>query len=263
MKLKIVVLAVLAALPTLAQQTPSITQLTNGADATHQVMSGQIGATMMVLGNFLASGNTCATESPLPTSLLGTSVTVGITPAHLLCVAPNMITFEVPPGQAWRGMLLFVTTPYGKSGLLRFSVALMQPTLYEFHPGVGDVMVQNVATGAWVGTGGNPPLAASNSEIYVFGNAFGSVSPVVPDGELFPKNPVIHCNANVTATMNAGTPYEMIPNVEECIGFPGTLNTRVKIRLPAYVPAGYFDLILNVVLDGVTMTTRRFMVQSI
>src|SRR5262245_54469254 len=51
-------------------------------------------------GTQLATGTKSALDQPLPTMLLGSSVTVNGTPAPLFYVSPNQINYLIPPDAA-------------------------------------------------------------------------------------------------------------------------------------------------------------------
>ncbi len=154
------------------------------------------GEWMSIYGTNLASGTTTWTGN-FPTSLGGTSVTIGGNAAYLSFVSPGQINLQVPNVTATGAVPVVVTTALGS--------ATSSVTLAQFGPSfflldakhVAAIILRPDGSGAYgggsydiLGPTGNSlgyrtVAAKAGDVIELYGTGFGPTNPAVPAGQAF------------------------------------------------------------------------------
>jgi len=150
-----------------------------------------------ILGSNLANQTATATTTPLPTTLGGTRVTFGGTPAFLLYVSPKQINVQLPlPGGNTEDPIpVVVTTAAGSSDPIAADINnFSQVGLFTADSsGCGQASALNVsaATGA-VTVNSRTNSASPGDFISLYGTGLYSSRPTipVPDGKPAPPSPL-------------------------------------------------------------------------
>ncbi len=127
-----------------------------------------------------------------PTTLGGTSVTIGGQPAYVDFVSPLQVNVQVPGGVPTGGQSLIVTTAAGSSAPFPVTVNATQPGLLapsNFNVGGTQYVVAQFADGTYVAPPGAIPGVTSQraqpgDTIVIYGVGFGPVTPNIPPGQL-------------------------------------------------------------------------------
>jgi uncharacterized protein (TIGR03437 family) len=98
------------------------------------------GSLASAYGADLASSVAGSTSLPLPTSFGGTSIAIldasgNVTAAPLLYVKPTQVNFEVPPGLAFGGATVTITSGDGTQSAASVQVASVAPGIFELNSG--------------------------------------------------------------------------------------------------------------------------------
>lgn len=194
------------------------------------------GSLFSIFGSDLATASEGAVTTPLPTSLAGTSVTIGGKPAPLVFVSAGQINAQVPY-EVQMGQSVPVVVTVNGQATAPANVAVMQsaPGIFQF--GDKRAVVQN--DDATVNTAQNGAVANSYVVAYLTGG--GEVDNAVPTGSIAGSSPLSRHKGNVTATVN-GTLTE--------IAFAGLTPqfiglTQVNLKVPG-LPAGNYPLVISV-----------------
>jgi uncharacterized protein (TIGR03437 family) len=172
----------------------------------------------------------------LPSSLNGTSVTIGGRPAPLLYVGPGQINAQVPVDLAPGQHPVVVRSVVGPSGSFNVTVASTAPAIF-FSP-VAAVLKNSDFS---LVSASNP--ARSGDVILVYATGLGQTTPAITTGGLVPSGTVAN-TATVTATiggMNAPVTYSIAS-----AGFAGLYQVAVT------VPAGVSGNVPVVISQGTT-----------
>ncbi|HEV2445038.1 MAG TPA: IPT/TIG domain-containing protein, partial [Candidatus Sulfopaludibacter sp.] len=132
-----------------------------------------------------------------PTSLAGTSVTIGGQPAYVEYVSGNHVNVQVPSNVGTGQQPLVVKTAYGSSGSYSVNVNALQPGLWApagFKIGglqfagatFSDGTTFVLPTGAIPGLPSRP--AKAGDIIVLYGIGFGPVNPGTPAGQIAPAS---------------------------------------------------------------------------
>jgi uncharacterized protein (TIGR03437 family) len=132
-----------------------------------------------------------------PTSLDGTSVTIGGQPAFISYISPGQINAQVPTGSGTGAQPLVITTSFGKGPTYSITVngvepGLLAPTSFE----IGSIQyavalfpdnaTYVLPTGAIAGVPSRP--AKAGDTITLYGIGFGAVTPNTPAGQVVETN---------------------------------------------------------------------------
>jgi uncharacterized protein (TIGR03437 family) len=127
-----------------------------------------------------------------PTTLQGTSVTIGNQPAYVDFVSPLQVNVQVPGGVGTGSQSLIVTTAAGSSAPFPVTVNATQPGLLapsNFNVGGTQYVVAQFADGTYVAPPGaiagvTSQRAKPGDTIVIYGVGFGPVTPNIPPGQL-------------------------------------------------------------------------------
>jgi uncharacterized protein (TIGR03437 family) len=189
------------------------------------------GGLASIYGSGLAAGTDSAGSLPLPTSLAGTSVTVGGYSAPMLYASYGQVNFqvpfEVPPGSAV--FTVFVNGSAVSSGTL--TVQATAPGVFMLDGGRAAGVNQN----GGVNSVGSP--APVGSVVSVYATGLGTVSPQVASGAPAPSGSLAYTNASVTVTV--GTASAKLQFAGLAPGYAGLY--QVNFVVPS-LPAGQYAL---------------------
>ena len=143
------------------------------------------GALITVFGTNLAAGTAQFSDTPLPVSLGGTSVTINGTPAPLLFVSPEQVNLQVPYDAKVGTAKLIVQANNVPSPEVSFQVAAAGPGVFT-QPQTNHVLARNLADGT-INTAQTPARPGQYVTAYLTGQ--GLVDPKVTAGDVAPSNP--------------------------------------------------------------------------
>ena len=220
----------------LAPVSPAVSAVTNAASYAADAIS--TGALISLFGTHLAPGVSQADSTPLPLSIIDTSVTINGIVAPLLFVSANQINAQVPY-QVPAGTAKVVVRSGGKSSA-PFTI-----------------LVQQAAPGVFMNAQGN--AAAINepgsSIISVFFTGVGPVSASVDDGAAPSANQTISATLPVSATVG-GVPAE-VTFAGLAPLYPGTAQINIKVPATA---SGVSPLEINV--GGILSNTVQLVISA-
>lgn len=179
---------------------PSVRASSGGVSASSFGQFGQLalGSWVEIYGSYLAPdlrswAGTDFNGINAPTSLDGTSVTIGGQPAFISYISPGQINAEVPSSIGSGVQPLVITTSAGKSPTYSVTVngvepGLLAPASFEIGnvPYAAALFSDNVTyvlpTGAIPGVPSRP--AQAGDTITLYGIGFGAVTPNTPAGQV-------------------------------------------------------------------------------
>jgi len=219
------------------------------------VSGGSPGGLATLFGTHLTrnlSGILQGTTVPLPSSLAGTTVTVGGTSAPIFNVVDingsEQISFQIPVDAA-PGSSVPVVLNNG------FASVTVQVGLTATQPGIFVVNGQAAALhlNYTLVTAASP--AAPGETIILFCTGLGTVSPAVPTGEAASPTVISYSTAKFTAT---------IGGVDAPVAFSGLAPgfvalDQVNLTIPSGAPSGSQDLILTG--GGVSSSAAKIQIQ--
>ncbi len=217
----------------LAPHPPAVSAVTNAASFVADAVSP--GSLITVFGSHLAAATSQANSTPLPLSLVDTSVTVNGLVAPLLFVSENQINAQIP-----------AALPAGPATIVVRSGGLVSPPT--------SILIQPAAPGLFANSeGGAVALddddspnseaapASSGSVVSVFLTGLGPVSTPIDDGVAPSAGETIGATLTVTATIGG------VPAAVEFAGlaplYPGT--AQVNLRVPP-LASGTYPLIATI-----------------
>jgi len=168
------------------------------ASAFGQFSQLALGSWVEIYGSYLASDSRPWAGADFnginaPTSLDGTSVTIGGQPAFISYISPGQINAQVPTGSGTGAQQLVITTSAGKSPTYSVTVNSVEPGLLapaSFAFGsiqyvaalFSDNATYVLPTGAIAGVPSRP--AKAGDTITLYGVGFGAVTPNIPAGQI-------------------------------------------------------------------------------
>jgi uncharacterized protein (TIGR03437 family) len=146
------------------------------------------GSIVSIFGTNFASqlAGAPSTPGPLPTSLLGASITFNGTKAPMFFVAPGQINAQVPFEVTGSSASVQVTTPAGQSNIITVDIVPESPAIFTANAsGVGQGVIVFANTVTLVGpiktgTDWRPAKTGDTLTLYVTG--LGAVTPPINDG---------------------------------------------------------------------------------
>ncbi len=218
---------------------PSIAGVTNGASFAQAYAPGMI---LSVFGSQLAPGAASARTVPLPTQMLGVTVTIGGAAAPLYYISPGQLNVQIPYTVSPNSQAVLTVNNNGQTASFTFPVAAAAPGIFTDQ------------SGAIV-----PSAAASRGQITtLFITGDGAVSPAIVAG-----------TAPGTGTAIADLPRPVQPVTVsvggiqaaiDFIGIPGQLVgvTQINFEVPAQAPLGIQSVFVSV--GGVASPAARLVV---
>ncbi len=193
------------------------------------------GSIISIFGSNFATAPAQATFTPLPPTLLNTSVTINAVSAPLYYVSPTQINAQVPfetlPGTA----TLAVTVNGALSPAVTFPVAATAPGIFLY--GANRAVAQNLDGS--INASDHPAKPGDVIVVYMTGQ--GAVSNPVPTGAPALGSPLSRALAATTATIGSASAEVFFSGLAP--GFVGLL--QVNIRVPN-VAAGDQPLVVTI-----------------
>ena len=218
--------------------TPVLVAIVNAASFTVGAAPASL---QTIFGNNLASDTFTATETPLPTTLGGTSVTVAGRQVPLLYVSPRQINFQMPP-EANPGRVEVVVSR-GSTALARAPLEIDLSA-----PGIFLQITSDPTRAAALNTDYtlNVPSrpAPAGDYVVLFITGIGAVTPSIAAGELAPLSPLSRSQLATRATIG---PRPV--NVQFAGKAPGTVGDQVNLQIPEDLPPGEYAV--SIVVNGV------------
>ena len=279
-------------------QTPTNVYTTNvtltpGASAPPPVITAVVNAatlqaTTMAASTYVAiGGSNLSTTSPgrvwaaadfkangngtlnIPTSLDGTTVTVGGVPAYVEYVSPGQVNIITPATPSTGNGVPVVVSVNGQPSAA-FSITLqnLAPSFFAWSPSTADfgkyLVAQHAAmnytnvgkVGLFPGTPATFTTPAKPGEtIILYGTGFGPTSPVIPPG----------IESLTTNYSLSPTPTATVGGISAPVVFAGVVATlsdvyQFDITIPLSAPSGDLPLIVNV--NGTLSTSGLITVQQ-
>jgi adhesin/invasin len=199
---------------------------TGGSAANTAISPGSL---VTIFGTALAGETRTAVAFPLPTTLGGTSVTIGGLAAPLLYTSPAQLNLQVPFGVAGSTAEVVVTTAAGPSAGVRVPVGVVQPGIFfNTATGIGAI-VHN--------TDGMPTTqrpARAGDFLQVFGTGLGPVNPQASTGFPAPLSPLARATVETQVTIG-GRPAPVVFS-GLAPGFAGLY--QLTVQTPEGISAG-------------------------
>jgi uncharacterized protein (TIGR03437 family) len=230
---------------------PQINAVVSGADFKSPAAPGGL---ISVFGSSLSPTNLATSTIPLPTALANSCLTVNGQPIPLIFVSPTQVNAQMP-FQAIGNVVMVVHTPAGVSTNFNMVVPPTAPAVFQSGsagPLTDLPTVVREATNLLV-TSSNPVHLGDMLVIYLTG--MGAVSPVVPNGNPSPQNPL---------AMAITPPQVTLGGVSLSVEFAGLAPGEVGVYqinaiVPTNAPQG-LNVPLVVSQDGSTQTINNLRV---
>jgi len=238
--------------------SPQITGIVNAASAGQAIASVvSPGSYIAIYGKALAGGgNPLAATTPLPTTLNGTSVTLGGLPLPLLFASSGQVNAIVPQGLAPNNAYRLLIN--GQQDLVSNPVTLLvlelQPGIYTVDTsGSGAGIVADALTGQLINAS-NPAKAGQYLVVYCtgLGPVLGPNGEAAPaDGVAAPGNLLYSTVAGVTATIGGvGAPVSFSGLTPTFVGL-----YQVNVQMPSGVTPGNSVKVVLTATDAKTGAT--------
>jgi uncharacterized protein (TIGR03437 family) len=218
--------------------TASGTAVVNAASFKQPVAPGSL---ITIFGNSFAAKTSSAQILPLPTTLAGTSVTIGGVAAPLVFVSPGQINAQLPAGVSTGQASCQVNFGGVQSQSVSFPVAATAPGVFYWQTNSGIVTNQD----GTLNTPQNP--AARGSTVTLWATGAGRVTPQPPDGSAPPSG---------TLPTTPSTPTVSFGGVQQPASFsglsPGFVGLwQINVQVPSSAPIGS-AVPVQVTLGGAT-----------
>ncbi len=222
-------------------------------NGTLHAFSPQVGAALapgtivQIYGSGLASGIGSASSIPLPTSLNGTSVIIGGTPAPLYFVSPGQINAQIPfnlnPASQYQVIASAngaLTTP------VTIQLAPVTPGLAAYASGA--LIAQHASDGTLI-TATSPAQPGEYVVAYLAG--MGATTVPVQTGVGSPSSPLAYAAVSPTLTLNGVTVPVAFAGLT-----PGLVGLyQIDFQIPPGTPGGTLTLVLTQDTFGSNTTT--------
>ncbi len=229
-----------------ATAVPVLDRVVNAADFTKPVAPGGL---VTIFGSQLSPITLSSTDTPLPTVLADSCLTVNGVIVHVSFVSPTQVNAQLP-FQIDGNAEVVLRTPGGISDALRFTILPAAPIVFRSGTAGPLTGIPTIvrATNNELVTVSNPIHLNDRITIYLTG--MGQTVPVVPDGEAAPADPLSSTLLPATVTLG-GTPL----SVEFAGLTPGSVGIyQINATVPFRgVPTG-FDIPLTISQGGLTTT---------
>ena len=180
-----------------------------------------------------------APAGTLPTTLGGTSVTIGGIAAPMLYASALQLNVQVPfslvPGN---NTTIQVKTSSGTGSSVNVSVASAVPGIYTYGLATGpaDAVNQDGSTNSVL----RP--AAKGSYISVYASGLGAVNPALTAGAVPPVSPLSNVSGTITAYIG-GAPAA-VQFAGAAPGYPGLY--QLNLQVPTEIPSGLLPMVLTI-----------------
>jgi uncharacterized protein (TIGR03437 family) len=204
------------------------------------------GTIVSIFGSDLASGTAVAQSTPLPTTLLDTTITFDGTPAPLFFVSPTQINAQVPWNVTLGSVAVRVQRGFLEIPSQSFTLTAVSPGIFTTNQtGSGPAAILHAATFEAV-TPANP--AVPGERLAIFATGLGAVRPAVASGAPAPSPAPTTISS---ALVNIGG----IPAAIEFSGLaPGFVGLyQVNVIVPGGLASGNQDV--QLVINGTPSNT--------
>jgi uncharacterized protein (TIGR03437 family) len=191
------------------------------------------GSLASIFGSDLTVAAASAQQTPLPTDLAGTSVTVNGSLAPLLYVSPTQINFQIPSSLdsspfEYTQASIVVTTAAGSSAPVEIPVYYTSPSLFsDDGSGFGQAAALNVSTDGTVSLNSPMNSAAPGDFISLFGTGFGLQSGSPGPSVILGGSPLQSLNYAGLAPTLVGVDQinlQIPPGIQEACAVPITVE---------------------------------------
>lgn len=221
--------------------TPSDSVVIAIVNAASFTVGAAPGALQTIFGANLASSTVSATDTPLPTTLGGVTVTVAGRPVPLLYVSPTQINFQLPP-EVTPGRLEVVVSR-GSTAIARAPLSIDVSA-----PGIFLQIYTDPTRAAALNADYTPNVpsrpVAAGGYVLLFMTGLGSVTPSIAGGQVAPLSPL-----SVSQLARSATVGPRPVTVQFAGKAPGTLGDQVNLQIPPDLAPG--DYSVSVTVNGV------------
>ncbi|MGA2577431.1 MAG: hypothetical protein ABSH24_15535 [Bryobacteraceae bacterium] len=227
-------------------QVPQISSagIVNAASYAQPISPGSL---VSIFGTNLAAARATATGLPLPTGLMGTSVSVNGVTAPLLFVSAGQINLEIPSaasacyGCGEFAASLVVTTVAGSSAAVQVPISVDAPAVFTMDAsGCGQADALNVAPDGSISQNSLSNSAAPGDYISLFGTGFGPVYSPPTDGTAAKGPQGLEFASGVTLGFLTGTAPASANITPTYAGLAPTLVgvDQMNFQIPKGAPEG-------------------------
>jgi uncharacterized protein (TIGR03437 family) len=206
---------------------PQISKIVNAADQTQPVAPGGL---INVMGSNLSLTNVATSQTPAPTALGESCLSVNGIAIPLLLVSGTQINAQLPFNIDGNSQMV-LRTPGGVSDNMNFTILSNAPSVFRASDAGSAASVIRAANGALV-SDSNPVQAGDDLVIYATG--LGRTSPAVDTGEAAPSDPLAAATTQPDVTLDGA------PMIVDYAGLmPGRVGVyQINVRVPAGINAG-------------------------
>ena len=233
-------------------QPPQINAVVSAADSKSPVAPGGL---ITVWGTALSPTNQATSQIPAPTALAQSCLTVNGQPMPLIFVSPNQVNAQMP-FQAFGNVVMVVHTPGGVSPNFNLTVDSNAPAVFlsaTAGPLTNLPTVVRQSTNLLV-TDSDPIHEGDAITLYTTG--LGAVTPVVPNGNPGPSNPLAYSVVQPVLTLGGaglGVDYAGLA--------PGEVGVyQINATVPSNAPQG-LNIPLTISQGGNSQTVYVRVVQ--
>jgi uncharacterized protein (TIGR03437 family) len=224
-------------------QTPTVSGVFNGASFAAVLSPGMI-AEMFGANLADASLMMCsASNSVLPTTCNGVSISVNGKAAPLYYTSPTQISFQIPVDVSGTSAAIQLTRQTGgqtlQSSTFNATLAPTAPGLFTIYSGSLNLVTALDSSGSQI-TASNP--ARPGDTVTIYGTGFGATNPVVASGSVSPATPV-PVTASVTATVGSKSAVVVFAGLVP--GETGGENL-INLKVPDGLNAGTAPVVVTV-----------------
>jgi uncharacterized protein (TIGR03437 family) len=202
----------------------------------------------------------------MPTSLDGTSVTIGGAPAYINYISPGQINIITPPNVTGTDLPVVVTLDGQASVTFNVTIQNLAPSFFTWQPGTpdfGKYLVAQHANGTNVGKVGLFPgtpasfttPAGPGETIILYGTGFGPTSPPIANG----------IETDKVYSLSPAPTFAFGGSTAEPVAFGGLIPPlsqvyQFNVTIPSNAPNG--DSPLVVTINGVQSVSGLITVQG-
>jgi uncharacterized protein (TIGR03437 family) len=213
---------------------PTVISVTNGAEFSSAVSPGSL---TTLFGSGFSRVIRQFVVPPFPTTADGVAVTVNGRAAHLNCISPSQVNFQIPSDIQGAEATVLVNNNGIISAPVAFRVTPTAPGIFQ--DATGRAIAQRSHDYSLV-TPSNP--APVDSVVVVYFTGIGPTSPSVPDGEPAPFSPLAQATSSHSATVG-GLPAQVL-YMGLTSGFSGL--GQANVRIPAALATGDYPIVLTI-----------------
>jgi uncharacterized protein (TIGR03437 family) len=216
------------------QLAPVANAVTNGASFSNSLSPGQLAT---VFGQTLLTSKNYASNTPLPVTLAGLSVTVNGAPAPLLYADSQQVNFQIPWNTAPGTAQVVIESNAASSAPVSFTVSPTAPGIFTY--GNNRAVAQNYPSGAI--NGPSAPIAAGGV-ITVYLTGVGPVTVPGSDGVPTPSGALSTATSAYSATLGGqNAPVSFLGLAPYYVGL-----AQANVSIPSGLAAGDYPLVITI-----------------